>query len=131
MATALLVVPTPRDPLTAADDLGFARSFITQTALIPEFFAPDMSSRSWRRREVERFSDATMSLLRCRAPPRFSSIRMDEPRLMDMREEDKMKTVWKSIALALLAIIVWGTPPIPPESPKVLTIVAVKVKGDQ
>src|SRR5712692_5229013 len=77
VATSPLVVPIPRDPLTAADDLGFL-----QPKSIPE-------------------------------------------------EEDKMKTMWKSMALALLLVIVWGMPSIAAESPKVLTIVAVKVKGDQ
>ena len=62
----------------------------------------------------------------------FCSMRMDEPRLMDVREEDKMKTMWKPMALSLLAIIVWGVPSVVwAESPKVLSIVAVKVKGDQ
>ena len=50
---------------------------------------------------------------------------------MELREEDEMKTMWQSMALALLAVIVWGVPSIAADSPKVLSIVAVKVKGDQ
>ena len=43
-----------------------------------------------------------------------------------------MKATWKFVALPLVAVIVWGMPSIASaESPKVLNIVAVKVKGDQ
>ena len=43
-----------------------------------------------------------------------------------------MKATWKFAAFTLAAVIVWGMPSIASaESPKVLNIVAVKVKGDQ